>query len=97
MIDRPVPGEACACARHDCGGVVPVSWCPSTATRCGTPVVGSAAPTCPGHVASRPPGVGQTDRLTDDEKSDVLREGIEDYLVKPMPRTWTPMTWHGRW
>ncbi|WP_331723815.1 hypothetical protein OG592_44630 (plasmid) [Streptomyces avidinii] len=22
------PGEACVCARHDCGGVVPVSWCP---------------------------------------------------------------------
>ncbi|MGW6973775.1 hypothetical protein [Streptomyces sp. NPDC054952] len=21
------PGEACVCARHDCGGVVPVSWC----------------------------------------------------------------------
>ncbi|KOU78125.1 MULTISPECIES: hypothetical protein [Streptomyces] len=21
------PGEACACARHDYGGVVPVSWC----------------------------------------------------------------------
>ncbi|MGW0394406.1 hypothetical protein ACWDYJ_26665 [Streptomyces sp. NPDC003042] len=21
------PGEACACKRHDCGGVVPVSWC----------------------------------------------------------------------
>ncbi|MER6257138.1 hypothetical protein ABT224_38010 [Streptomyces sp. NPDC001584] len=21
------PGEACGCARHDCGGVVPVSWC----------------------------------------------------------------------
>ncbi|MEU6896198.1 hypothetical protein ABZ934_31535 [Streptomyces sp. NPDC046557] len=21
------PGEACACERHDCGGVVPVSWC----------------------------------------------------------------------
>ncbi|MFD7400797.1 hypothetical protein ACFV60_37910 [Streptomyces virginiae] len=22
------PGEACGCARHECGGVVPVSWCP---------------------------------------------------------------------
>ncbi|MGW6616989.1 hypothetical protein ACWGA0_26525 [Streptomyces erythrochromogenes] len=22
------PGEACACAQHGCGGVVPVSWCP---------------------------------------------------------------------
>ncbi|MER6251951.1 hypothetical protein ABT224_11355 [Streptomyces sp. NPDC001584] len=21
------PGEGCVCARHDCGGVVPVSWC----------------------------------------------------------------------
>ncbi|THA46542.1 hypothetical protein [Streptomyces sp. A1136] len=21
------PGEACACKRHDCGGVVPVNWC----------------------------------------------------------------------
>ncbi|MFD4866228.1 hypothetical protein [Streptomyces sp. NPDC058412] len=21
------PGEACVCVRHDCGGVVPVSWC----------------------------------------------------------------------
>ncbi|MET9323668.1 hypothetical protein ABZX75_26315 [Streptomyces sp. NPDC003038] len=22
------PGEGCVCKRHDCGGVVPVSWCP---------------------------------------------------------------------
>ncbi|MGW3328710.1 hypothetical protein [Streptomyces virginiae] len=22
------PGEACGCARHECGGAVPVSWCP---------------------------------------------------------------------
>ncbi|MEU9087667.1 hypothetical protein [Streptomyces sp. NPDC048357] len=22
------PGDGCVCARHDCGGVVPVSWCP---------------------------------------------------------------------
>ncbi|MFJ6485956.1 hypothetical protein ACIQK6_38395 [Streptomyces sp. NPDC091682] len=21
------PGESCVCARHGCGGVVPVSWC----------------------------------------------------------------------
>ncbi|MFD5880104.1 hypothetical protein [Streptomyces yangpuensis] len=21
------PGEACVCTRHDCGGVIPVSWC----------------------------------------------------------------------
>ncbi|WP_405827224.1 MULTISPECIES: hypothetical protein [unclassified Streptomyces] len=21
------PGEGCVCARHDCGGMVPVSWC----------------------------------------------------------------------
>ncbi|MET9887185.1 hypothetical protein ABZZ20_29425 [Streptomyces sp. NPDC006430] len=21
------PGEACACQRHDCGGIVPVNWC----------------------------------------------------------------------
>ncbi|MFE5724767.1 hypothetical protein [Streptomyces erythrochromogenes] len=61
------PGEACGCARHDCGGVVPVSWCPSTAprwSRCwsGTPEAGSVGRTCPAHVASRLPGVGQTDR-----------------------------------
>ncbi|MCX5174022.1 hypothetical protein [Streptomyces virginiae] len=44
------PGEACVCTRHDCGGVVPVSWCAEHGDvwwgRCwsGTPVAGSAAP-----------------------------------------------------
>ncbi|MBZ9593499.1 hypothetical protein K7B06_00045 [Streptomyces erythrochromogenes] len=59
------PGEASVCARHDCGGVVPVSWCPEH---------GDAV----GPVLEWHPGGGI--RCTDDEKADVLREGIEDYL-----------------
>ncbi|WP_329191552.1 MULTISPECIES: hypothetical protein [unclassified Streptomyces] len=27
-VDYAGPGESCVCARYDCGGVVPVSWCP---------------------------------------------------------------------
>ncbi|MFD0374589.1 hypothetical protein ACFVG7_04910, partial [Streptomyces sp. NPDC127112] len=26
------PAEGCACARHECGGLVPVSWCPEHGT-----------------------------------------------------------------
>ncbi|MFF3726842.1 hypothetical protein ACFYYM_31250 [Streptomyces erythrochromogenes] len=29
------PGEACVCARHECGGVVPVSWCAEHGDRVG--------------------------------------------------------------
>ncbi|WP_330261989.1 hypothetical protein [Streptomyces sp. NBC_00539] len=32
------PGEACACERHDCGGVVPVGWCREHGTEA-SPVV----------------------------------------------------------
>ncbi|MGW6950188.1 hypothetical protein ACWGHD_25130 [Streptomyces xanthophaeus] len=33
------PGEGCVCKRHDCGGVVPVSWCPEHGDA-GGPVMG---------------------------------------------------------
>ncbi|MFJ9552097.1 hypothetical protein [Streptomyces erythrochromogenes] len=60
-------GEACVCAHHGCGGVVPVSWCAEHGDAVGPvlewhPAAGSAAPICPNRVASRPHGVGQTGR-----------------------------------
>ncbi|MFE5828494.1 hypothetical protein ACFQ7B_43210, partial [Streptomyces erythrochromogenes] len=40
---------------------------------------------------------GRLTALPDDEKADVLREGIEDYLGEVDARTWTPTTSPGRW
>lgn len=55
-IPYAAPGEGCRCERHDCGGLVPVSWCGSTGARSvrgwsGTPAAGSAAWTWLGAVS----------------------------------------------
>ncbi|MFF4012715.1 hypothetical protein [Streptomyces sp. NPDC001717] len=55
-------GEDCVCERHDCGGLDPVLWCPSTGTRSpqcwsGTRAAARAAR------SSRAAGRQQSDRL----------------------------------
>lgn len=72
------PGEGCVCRRHDCGGVVPVSWCAEHGDAVG-PVMewhpeGGIRCTDLSRGSRRPRRVGQTAGLTDDQNTDVPRE-----------------------
>ncbi|MFJ3728837.1 hypothetical protein ACIPYQ_40615 [Streptomyces sp. NPDC090045] len=60
------PGEACVCARHDCGGVVPESWCAEHGDAVG-PVMEwhpEGGIRCTDLSAARSAAVGQTARVT---------------------------------
>ncbi|MGW6843843.1 hypothetical protein [Streptomyces sp. NPDC054958] len=60
------PGEACGCARHGCGGVVPVSWCPQHGTAV-EPVMEwhpGGGIRCTALSTARSAAVGQTARAT---------------------------------
>ncbi|WP_328966170.1 hypothetical protein [Streptomyces virginiae] len=62
------PGEGCVCARHDCGGVVPVSWCPEHGDAV-APVVEwhpAGGIRCTDLSAARAAAVGKTARATVD-------------------------------
>ncbi|MFG2987427.1 hypothetical protein ACGFYQ_40495 [Streptomyces sp. NPDC048258] len=62
------PGEGCVCRRHDCGGVVPVSWCAEHGDAVG-PVLEwypGGGIRCTDLSAARAAAVGQTARATVD-------------------------------
>lgn len=62
------PDEACGCARHDCGGVVPVSWCPEHGTAV-EPVLEwhpGGGIRCTDLSAARAAAAGQTAKVTVD-------------------------------